>query len=277
MAPLAYQLCIALDPSTSGLEDPAACRLLARTVLECGEPFGLLAFRATTDELRALVEGPKDAAENFARHLRICLAHRMEIGTDFQTVRFSAVDGPRQLRWQLMFILRGPARVEVDVLAEASNLLDLVGLRLIGRATRARLRRLLPGFDPVSLRSLLPVRDFESTKVHPDVLPDAAAGAACVPHLGVRGRDARSGLAALHLARVAVRVRGRSEAMPKSAVAELLRDRQGQALVEAVVAQARLRSALLEQERGTAPGPRRSLRGSSDWAVGFSPGFPSLQ
>jgi hypothetical protein len=43
MHPIAWHL--SLDPRTCLLDDPEEARRLARTVLDCGEPFGLVAFR----------------------------------------------------------------------------------------------------------------------------------------------------------------------------------------------------------------------------------------
>ncbi len=261
MHAIAWKLSFALDPKTSSLDDPAACRTLARTVLECGGPFGLVAFRAGTDQLRAIIEGDGGSAQDFARHLRICLSHRMEMGSDFQSVRVSALNTPAQLRWQLMNILRSAPPGGEDPLCEASNLPDLLGHRLIGRSTRLRLRRLLPEFDPVALTNILPVRLTADDRIDENLLPDAAAAVVCVPHLGLSSRDAMLGRAALQIARVSLRTKGgRGPVAPQRAVVQLMDSRHGQQLVEGVLRQARLMSAWASRKR-PAPGAKRRLRG----------------
>lgn len=247
MSPIAWHVSLALDPKTCSLDDPASCRLLARTMLECGEPFGLLAFRVHDHTLRVLVQASQSSTQDFARHLRICLAHRMDLGSDFQRVRLSAVVGPQQLYWQLLHVLRGPALPVHDPLAEASNLHDLLGLRVIGRATRLRLVALLPELDPASLQSLLPVSDFATAPIIDELLTDSAAAAACVAHVDVSGADGRRARAALHLARVVLRTRrGRGPRVTARALQELLAERNGQELVDAVLRQTRLRSAVAD-------------------------------
>ena len=258
MSPIAWHVSLVLDPKTSTLDDPASCRLLSRTMLDCGEPFGLLAFRVHDHTLRALVQASESATQDFARHLRICLAHRMELATDFRKVRLSPVRGRQQLYWQLLHVLRGPALPSHDVLAEASNLHDLLALRVVGRTTRLRLRRLLPDLDPASLRSLLPVSDSATKPILEELLSEAAAAAACLPHIDVPGIDGRHARAALHLARVALRTRrGRGPSVTARALQELLAARNGQELVDAVLRQARLRSAITEARSArTVPVPR---------------------
>ncbi len=156
MVPIAWHLSLSLDPRTCTLDDAEACRELAATVLDCGDPFGLLAFRVQGHQLRALVQGEKSSAGDFARHLRICLSYRMHLGSDFQTVRLTPVDDRKQLYWQLLHVLRGAALPERDALAEASNLHDLLGFRSLGDGTRSRLAELLPDLEPAALRRLLP-------------------------------------------------------------------------------------------------------------------------
>lgn len=155
MRPFAWHLTIRLDPKTSELSDPAECTRLAETILETGEPFGLVAFRVQESRLRALLVAPQPSVRDFARHLRLCLAHRMELGTDHGSVRVLEVTDAKQFYWQLLHVLRGVALPEHDRAAEASNLPDLLNLRTAGRYTKIRLRRLLPDLDPVSLWSLM--------------------------------------------------------------------------------------------------------------------------
>ncbi len=237
-----------VDAPQQVLFGPTA-RRLARAVFEAADPFGLLVFRASARQLDLLVSGSGELARVCARHLRICLRHRFDLG--FASVRVAAVSSGEALRWQTLSVLRGPREPDGDVLGDASNLPELLGLRVMGRSTRIRLARLLPDLPRAALERLLPAGAWGAVQPQSALLPDAAAAAVCITSFDELGSEGERARAAASLAASRLGLRSPGPVPKPGAERRLLGEATGPELVQAVVAQLRVRSALV-QRRGQA-------------------------
>jgi len=113
-------------------------RLLARAVLEKGRDHELLAFRARGRFLDLLAICDRATAGELARRVEIALANLLDLPSRFAP---AAIDDNRdqwhlQSRFRLILGRRDPA----DPLHEASNLPDLLGLRVLGCFTANNVR-----------------------------------------------------------------------------------------------------------------------------------------
>lgn len=235
---------LALRPGSWSSGDVPVARRLARAVFEAAEPFGLLVFAASEPRIELLLAGSGELARACARHLRLCLAPRL--GLAFAGTVVSAVLPGDALRWQTLAVLRRPPGA-ADPLAEASNLPELLGLRVAGRGTRLRLAQRLPQLQRASLEALLPRGSWDASQPEPALLRDAAAAAVGLSGLEVAGADGERARAAAWLAARALGLRVELPPTRSGAAGRLLAERTGGELVDAVIGQLRLRSALAQR------------------------------
>lgn len=231
-----------------------AQRLLARTVLTSSADRGLLAFRAADTHLHLCAVCCRLDAGPWARVLSRSLRCRLDLPVRFAPPHFEPIVDQRHLYNTHDYVLRQEERhgTRLDLAAEASNLPDLLGLRLLGQYTAANVARLLPRLRPEGLAARLGVR-MEQLLVGPIAadalaqLADAAAAAVAIPALEGKTPDAVSARrAAVQVAgdllsprRLAV-ILGVSPRAVRRLAARPLDD----ALVTAVERQLRLRAAL---------------------------------
>jgi len=226
----------------------AARRIAARTFLEAGELFGLLAFRVVDSHAHAVVACARTDAGEFARRVEIALRARLALGCAFDPARLKPVLDQWHLENTIRYILDQERRhgISMDPVHDGSSLPDLCRWRVVAEDLAERVRALVPRLAvalPLSsaeLQAALPV---------PALLAEAAAAAFALPVL-----DGSAPVACL-ARRAAVRV-GELEAMRRGVVAEhlhLSRRRTEQIaagpqpeprMVYAVRVQLRLRSAL---------------------------------
>jgi hypothetical protein len=187
----------------------AARRRLARCVLANGERFGLLAFRAADNHLHVEAVCPENEARELARRLAIALVKTLRLVVGFQTPRVKPIGDQWHLTSAFHYILRQEQHhgTDADPLFDASNLPDLLGMRLVGRYTAERMSALLPRVTRTSLLAHLGTPDLDAMIDAPWRAPlgdlgDAAAGAYGLVSLAGRSRpvvEARA--AATHAAR----------------------------------------------------------------------------
>lgn len=243
----------------------SAQRLLARTVLGAGRDSCLLSFRSADTHLHLAAGCSRARAGQLVRVISSSLRRRLELPVGFTHPHFQPIRDQRHLDSSFWYDLRQDERHEIDIdpLAEASNLPDLLGLRLIGRYTVGNVSRLLPRVRPEALAHRLGVsiEDLLRGPISPrsmEQLADAAAASVAVPVLQGRDADvAEARRAAVHL------LDGR---LPRVHLARLLgttsrhvrRMRVQPAnplLVEAIARQLRLRTAMNERARSVRRSP----------------------
>ena len=230
-----------------------AKRTLARVVLEAGRPYRLLMARAVRDELHLVSACSYPEAVRFAYRVGHSLRGNSALPSLFVAPEVIPLRGRRQLCDAFWRGVRAPVarRDRSDPFGEASNLPDLLGLRLVGRHTAVCVERLLPRVAKADLATSLGVTLHQLT-AGPissralEQLADAAAAAVAAPDLAGHSpqqRDARC--AAVRLvghALSAPRIAGLLRCSDRS-VRGLAKEPADPLLVEAIARQLRLRSA----------------------------------
>lgn len=196
MKPIAHHIRLRLRADRVIAPSTREQRLLATAALKLGRLFVLLAFRAadTHIHLQAACDGA--AACEYGRRLAISLQRRLSIGVGFEPTYVQPILDQRHLVRTFFYILRQHTRhgLSNDPLHEASNIPDLLGLRINGRYTAGNVRAKLPRVTrPMLLEQLgcaeLATSDDRPEDVCFDHLADAAAAAIGEPEL--RGRSSR--------------------------------------------------------------------------------------
>ncbi len=172
-------------------------RVFARIVLRVGDDYGLLAFRAADTHSHALLTCTPAQASQFARRVEIALAKALSVECGFERAYVKPVHDQAHLDSAFWYVLDQSYHHELanDPFHEASNLPDLLGLRLIGRATRERVREHLPRVGQTRLLARLRVTELVVEKPDIAFLTDATAAAAAIT-LPSRSHEARQALAA---------------------------------------------------------------------------------
>ncbi len=232
----------------------AARRRLARTMLRVGARFDLVSFGAGDTHLHYSALCSRQAAGEATRCVKIGLGRHLNLDAPFDPAHYEPIRDQRHLTNAAYYNWRQEAHhgTSADPLHDASNLSDLVGLRLVGAYTRVNLAKYLPRVTQQSLVQRLGL-DLGGEVDCWEQLAEAAAAAACLPAL--EGRSAavvEARAAAVQVARGAV---------PTPQIAELLSLGERAArklatrpvraeLAEAISLQLRARSSLRRKQLG---------------------------
>jgi hypothetical protein len=246
-AMLAWHVTHALSDRRVVASAPEELRVVARTVIEAGGD-ALLAFRASDNHVHSVFAGDRAAAGRFGRHVATALHHRLRLPVAFEPTGFRPIRTQGHLVNTFDYVLgnaehHGAAH---DPLFEASNLPDLLGLRSIGAATRARVRAMLPRVDRARLLGLLGV-DTLGPAFAPEHLVGAACAAAAIATLESRSPEALvARIAALHAGVPHLPVTGLDTLLgiPERTARRLRAHRPDPALVTAIGLQMGLRRTL---------------------------------
>jgi hypothetical protein len=202
---IGYHIILRLLDNRVIATDEASRRTLARVVLRIAQPLGLIAFRLVDTHLHLEVLCDRDQAGELARQLESALWQRLKLPVTFDRPRIKPIAGQRHLSSLFFYIYRQDEHhgYDDDPFWEASNLPDLLGLRVLGAESAARVCRVLPRVRRDELRPLLGNLPAEPPAELPlAVLPEAAAAAFGLSDL--RGRSAEvvdARRAAAHAAR----------------------------------------------------------------------------
>lgn len=224
-------------------------RIAARSLLEVGAAFRLVAFHVVDTHAHALVLASREEAGAFARRAEGTLSARLRPGCPFEAARFTPVGDQSRLVNTVHYILDQARRhgIASDPFHDGSALPDLIGLRVCDGSLAACARAHLPRLDPglLAARYLPPLNDAPASAEH---LADSAAAALALP-------DVWSRAARVVLAKHAAVSAGFAEGLPAGEITcalDLKRRRVEQlraseapppALVRAVRWQLRLRAA----------------------------------
>jgi len=187
--------------------DVVTQRLLARAVLKRAVHLNLLAFRAADTHLHLLLELDESIARLRVGHLQSALTQVLARGTGFTQARLKAIENQRHLDRTFFYILRQDTHhnFQHDPLHEASNIPDLLGMRVLDTTGRENVRRSLPRVrDKDILESVgwTSLGQGQISTIHPslDGLKQAAAAAFGLPALTGRGNaQVKARIAASHL------------------------------------------------------------------------------
>ena len=191
---LAHHICIRLANNSLLAPTPAARRVLARAIFARAGAVELLAFSLADNHLHLLAACPRVAAGELARRVELSLCRSLAPGAPFSRAFVKPVEDGWHLYQCFRYVLRQPERhgIAVDPLREASNLPDLLGLRPLGAATAATVRRHLPRIHRPELLALLGVPSLEPVDGALEHVVEAALAASAVPALTGRPHEVLS-------------------------------------------------------------------------------------
>ncbi len=215
MSPLGWHVMIRLSDDRVLAPDTPTRRLLARLVLRAAEPFTLLAFRAADTHLHMEMVGSRGEAGRLAWLVELAWQARSRPGVPFNRPRIKPIHDQHYLRTCFRYVLDQERHhgIELDPFHDASNLPDLLGLRVLGAWTIPLVAGRLPRVRRGELLRLLGCSDLEG-EGGLQRLSTAAAAAAGLPDLS--GSDHASAAAR----RAAVHAAGRR--LTRRQLAELL-------------------------------------------------------
>jgi hypothetical protein len=222
-------------------------RVYARAILRVGADHDLLAFRVVDTHLHAEVACDRVGAGWFARRIEQSIQARLRPGVPFSPARIRPITDQWHLQQTFHYVLRQEQRhgIVADPLFEASNLPDLLGLRLLGAYAVPTVRALLPRVGRRDLVAYLGGLDLDATPDRLDLLSEASAAAVALPNL--RGRSfaaVAARRAAVHVA--AARLTRRQTAvlldMPEATVQRLRAQRPERGMVRAIWRQLAVRA-----------------------------------
>jgi len=165
-------------------------RLLARSVLGIGREYTLLGFRAADTHVHLEAVCSEAEARRFAWRVEVSLSRKLRLPVPFAKPRIKAIFDQGHLYGVFGYMFRQEQHhgIESDPFFEASNLLDLLGMRLIGDYTRDNVAMYLPRMSRAKLLGFLDNPELDTGVFQLRDLEQAAASAFAVP--GLRGRGA---------------------------------------------------------------------------------------
>jgi hypothetical protein len=188
---LAYHLMLRLQNGQTIATTPEERRILARTVLGCARDSQLLAFSQADTHLHGASACDRPKAGRLAHDIETSLRWRLRIQVPFAPATIKPIEDVWHLYNTFRYILRQPERhgIALDPLREASNLPDLLGLRLLGSGTAIHVRRLLPRVTREELLALYAIPRLEPASEPLDLLVPATLAAAALPSFSGFGAE----------------------------------------------------------------------------------------
>jgi hypothetical protein len=201
--PLGFHVICRLLDSRIAAPTPETRRVLSRIVLSQGKEHALLAHNTVDTHLHMLPVCDRRAAGELTRRVEIQAKLKLRLDVGFATPRFEPIRGQWHLANTFDYILgQHPHHgLDWDPFFEASNLPDLLGLRVIGAYTANNVRRLLPRIHREHLLAWLQVAELEPADGPPTELVQATLAAAGLGTL--RGKNAETLAAKRALVQVA--------------------------------------------------------------------------
>jgi hypothetical protein len=250
--PLAHHIMLRLIDSRVIATNVAARRELARTVLEVGNSYRLIALGGADTHIHAEALCSLRDANQFARSVEVKLGYRLCLPIRFERARIKPIEDQGHLNHTFNYCLRQEQHhgTELDPLHDASNLPDLLGMRVNGAYTITTVRAHLPRVNRTALLQHLGFPDLDARGVCDVDLADAAAAAFALPDLAGRSRDVvRARRAAVHAMRPRASTSRIAEllAVTPRTVRNLGAQLVTEAEVRAVLLQLRLRTALAQR------------------------------
>jgi hypothetical protein len=176
------------------VQTPHERRILAKVVMSKGEPFGLFVFSTPDSHLHLGASCTRSDCGRLAQRISVSLRRRLGIQTRFSRAYIGAMKNAKHLYNSFHYILGQQRRHQLrcDPFQEGSNLPDLLGLRLVGRHTIRKVRKILPRVRREELMSHLGVDSLKPVEDPSDcleLLPRAGIMAAAVSDLDGLSRD----------------------------------------------------------------------------------------
>ena len=246
MDPLGYQLVMRLRSDRNIAATVEARRLIARTILRVACDFPLVAFRWGDTHGHAAVICDAARAAELARRIESALKQVLELSVSFAQVELTPIRDIWHLKNVVRYILCQDTHhgIEQDRFHEASNLLDLLGIRITGAWTAVLLKAQLPRLHRADILEMVGLEDPDRDPPIDGDLLDAAAAALALPALGKDRASNRARVALVHLlsgkltpGEISTRLR-----IPPSTLRRLRRSKPSKALMRAIRQQLVLRA-----------------------------------
>ncbi len=229
-------------------------RALARLIFRAARPFAMTAFRAADTHVHLEVVGDQSVATELARRTQIALSKGLALAAPFERARLKPIFDQAHLGAVVGYMFKQEPHhgLQRDPWFDASNLPDLLQMRVTGAHTRSLFEELLPRFDRARLLGFFDAHRIDDAHIELPDLAEAAAAAFALPALtGRRNETARARRAAVHVvsehhatAEIAVAL-----GVDPRSVRKLAGLRADAAAVRAVELQMRLRSAVRAARR----------------------------
>ena len=160
-------------------------RKLARVVLKIAKDHPLLSFGLADTHLHLQVASPRVSCGMLSRRLLNSLSQHLELPSLFEPTYFLSIRDGKHNYNTFRYILNQQQHhgVHTDPLHEASNLPDLLGLRILGTYTIGHVRRFLPRVSRKMLLDLMGTSDLQPTAGSPEFIVEAAKRASALPDL----------------------------------------------------------------------------------------------
>jgi hypothetical protein len=164
-------------------------RLVSRIVLAKCRKHRLLCFNVPDTHLHLVIAEMESICNELTRRIEITVSLQMKLKVGFAKAHPKPILDQQHLFQAFDYVLRQQPRhnLEWDPYHEASNLSDMLGLRVIGQYTATNVRHLLPRVQRPDLLARLGVDDLVEADGPVGLLVPATLAATGRPHL--RGRD----------------------------------------------------------------------------------------
>ncbi len=160
-------------------------RMVARVVLHHGFRYNLVAMALADSHLHMEAMCDRIAAGRFAHGIEASLKQRLRLAVRFIQYEPEPIRNHRHLWNTFKYILTQHKRhgLRADLVFEASNVPDLLGLRLQGRYTLENVRRYLPRVRRADLLQWLNMTEIEPADGPTERLEAATLAASCLDTL----------------------------------------------------------------------------------------------
>jgi hypothetical protein len=261
--PLGYHVVSRLADSRVIAPTPVERRLVSRLIFEMSRGLRLLAFNAPDTHLHIEHGEDRVVSGRLLRRIQTAIRRRLGVSIPFAPAEHRAIRHQSHLMHTFYYVLRQQVHHELcwDPYYEASNLPDLLGLRIVDNQASRAVRELLPRVKKTHLLGLLRVQSLEPAQGPPDEVIPAALAAAGLSSLAGRSdpvRKTRRAVIALlenqlSLSRIAEILEVRRESLSR-----LRRDMDASPeMLRAITLQLRLRQSVQ-------PAPEGCFRDQSD-------------
>lgn len=199
MTPLGYHIRSRLEDNRVILQSTEHQRVLARVVLAQGRGDGLLAFGVPDTHLHLLTLCSRPAASGLSQRITSSLKQRLGLTVSFVTYPHQPIRDQQHLYYTLRYVLTQHVRHGLDGFSflEATNLPDLLGMRVVGQYTRDNVQQSLPRVRMATIQEWAGLSGLQPAEGPLNAVVDATLAAAGLTGLAGRSRPVVEARAAL--------------------------------------------------------------------------------
>lgn len=191
MESLGYHIRMHLKDNRVILQSPEQQRILSRVVLRQGRMDNLLAFSLPDSHLHMEALCSERAAGRLCQRIGTSLKQRLKLPVPFVTYDHEPIRDQRHLFNSFRYDLTQHEQHKLDwrTFFEATNLPDLLGMRLVGGYTRENVRRCLPRVRRATILGWLGLTGLQPADGPLQELYEATLSAAALSSLAGRSAE----------------------------------------------------------------------------------------